>query len=144
MAQRDPYEVLGVSKTASDAEIKSAYKKAAIKYHPDRQTDKSDAEKKEAEEKFKEAAEAYDILRDPDKKARYDQYGFAGMGGASGFGGGAGFDINDILNSVFGSGFNFGGFSGGGFEDFFGGGGRRRSPQRHQGGDLRNSSGTCF
>ena len=73
MAQRDPYEVLGVAKTASDAEIKSAYKKAAIKYHPDRQTGKSEAEKKEAEEKFKEAAEAYDILRDPDKRARYDQ-----------------------------------------------------------------------
>ena len=138
MAQRDPYEVLGVAKTASDAEIKSAYKKAAIKYHPDRQTGKSEAEKKEAEEKFKEAAEAYDILRDPDKRARYDQYGFAGMGGAGGFGGGAGFDINDILNSVFGSGFNFGGFSGGGgFEDFFGGGGRSRGPQQHQGGDLR-------
>lgn len=137
--RRDPYEVLGVSKSASEAEIKSAYKKAAIKYHPDRQNGKSDAEKKEAEEKFKEAAEAYDILRDPDKKARYDQFGFAGMGGAGGFGGGgaAGFDINDILNSVFGSGFNFGGGGGSPFDSFFGGGGGSRGPQRHQGGDLR-------
>lgn len=129
MAKRDPYEVLGVSKTASDQEIKSAYKKLAIKYHPDRNPDN-----KEAEEKFKEAAEAYDILRDKDKRARYDQYGFAGMGGAGGFGG-QDFDINDILNSVFGAGgggFNFGG----GFGDFFGGG-RSRGPQKHQGGDLR-------
>lgn len=122
--KRDYYEVLGVEKTATDAQIKSAYKKLAIKYHPDRQSGKSDAEKKDAEEKFKEAAEAYNVLKDPQKRQQYDQFGFAGPGG---FGGGAGgfgdFDINDILNSVFGGGFNFGG--GGGFDSFFGGGSSR-------------------
>lgn len=134
MAQRDPYEVLGVAKTASDAEIKSAYKKMAIKYHPDRNPGN-----KEAEEKFKEAAEAYDILRDPQKKQQYDQFGFAGMNGGAGGFGGAGFDMNDILNSVFGSGFDFSGFGGGGsgFESFFGGGSSRRGPQVSRGGDLR-------
>ncbi|MBQ5872075.1 MAG: DnaJ domain-containing protein, partial [Bacteroidaceae bacterium] len=80
--KRDYYEVLGVSKNASDAEIKAAYKKMAIKYHPDRNPDN-----KEAEEKFKEAAEAYDVLHDPEKRQRYDQFGFAGMNGQSGFGG---------------------------------------------------------
>ena len=133
MAQRDPYEVLGVAKNASDAEIKSAYKKLAIKYHPDRNPNN-----KEAEEKFKEAAEAYDILRDKDKRARYDQFGFAGMGGANGFGGGQGFDMNDIF-SMFGDifGGHMGG-GGGGFESFFGGGGGSYGgPQKHHGGDLR-------
>lgn len=133
MAQRDPYEVLGVAKNATEDEIKKAYKKLAIKYHPDRNPDN-----KEAEEKFKEAAEAYDILRDKDKRARYDQFGFAGMGGgASGFGG-AGMDMNDIFSmfgDIFGGHMGGGGF-GGGFDSFFGGGGRR-GPQRHQGGDLR-------
>lgn len=131
MAQRDPYEVLGVAKNATDDEIKKAYKKLAIKYHPDRNPDN-----KEAEEKFKEAAEAYDILRDKDKRARYDQFGFAGMGGgASGFGG-AGMDMNDIF-SMFGD--IFGGhMGGGGFDSFFGGGrSSQRGPQRHKGGDLR-------
>ena len=83
MAKRDYYEVLGVSKNASDDEIKKAYKKMAIKYHPDRNPDD-----KEAEAKFKEAAEAYDVLRDPQKRARYDQFGPEGVNGAGGFGGG--------------------------------------------------------
>ena len=82
MAKRDYYEVLGVSKNASDDEIKRAYKKMAIKYHPDRNPDD-----KEAEAKFKEAAEAYDVLRDPQKRARYDQFGPEGVNGAGGFGG---------------------------------------------------------
>lgn len=136
--KRDYYEVLGVEKTASDAEIKKAYRKLAIEYHPDRQNGKSDAEKAAAEEKFKEAAEAYSVLSDKDKRARYDQFGHAGMNGGGfggggfegfgGFGGGGfgGFDINDILNSVFGSGF-----------DFSGGGGGRGGQQRYRGDNLR-------
>ena len=132
--KRDYYEVLGVQKGASEDEIKKAYKKMAIKYHPDRNPGD-----KEAEEKFKEAAEAYDVLRDPDKRARYDQFGHAGMGGAGGFGG-QGFDMNDIFSmfgDIFGGhmggGGGFGGFSGfGGF-----GGGGSRGAQKHQGGDLR-------
>ena len=139
MEKRDYYEVLGVSKTASDAEIKSAYKKCAIKYHPDRQTGKSDAEKKEAEEKFKEAAEAYDILRDPEKRQRYDQFGFAGVGGAGG-GNYQNMSTDDIFNmfgdvfsDLFGGGASFGGFSG------FGGFGGSRGGGRHveKGADLR-------
>ena len=130
--KRDYYEVLGVSKTATDAEIKAAYKKMAIKYHPDRNPGN-----KEAEEKFKEAAEAYDVLRDPEKRQRYDQFGFAGMNGQGGFGGGAGMSMDDIfnmMNEAFGAG--FGGSFGGGFRDFFGGG---RSGGRHmeKGADLR-------
>ena len=132
--KRDYYEVLGVQKGASEDEIKKAYKKMAIKYHPDRNPGD-----KEAEEKFKEAAEAYDVLRDPDKRARYDQFGHAGMGGAGGFGG-QGFDMNDIF-SMFGDIFGGhmgggGGFSGfGGFGGF--GGGGNRGAQKHQGSDLR-------
>jgi len=133
MAKRDYYEVLGVDKKASAADIKKAYRKIAIKYHPDRQGDKSEAEKKEAEEKFKEAAEAYAVLSDEQKRQQYDQFGFDGPNMGGGFGGGAGFDINDILNSVFGSGFDFGG----GFGDFFGGGRRGGSRQVQRGGDLR-------
>lgn len=129
MAKRDYYEVLGVDKSASEADIKKAYKKLAIKYHPDRNPDD-----KEAEEKFKECAEAYSVLSDSQKRAQYDQFGFNAPGGGfggGGFGGGFGdFDINDILNSVFGGG-GFGGFSG------FGGGGRSRGPQRQRGADLR-------
>lgn len=137
MAKRDYYEVLGVQKTASADEIKKAYKKMAIKYHPDRQANKSDAEKKEAEDKFKEAAEAYAVLSDDTKRQQYDQFGFDGpkMGGGFGGGGFGDFDINDILNSVFGG----GGFGGGGFSDFFGGGGRGGARQQavHRGSDLR-------
>ena len=116
MAKRDYYEVLGVDKQASEDEIKKAYRKIAIKYHPDRNPGN-----KEAEEKFKEAAEAYDVLRDPDKRARYDQFGAAGVNGAGGFGGFSAdsMDINDIFrhfSDIFsGSGFGgFGGFGGGG------------------------------
>ena len=133
MEKRDYYEVLGVSKTATDAEIKAAYKKMAIKYHPDRNPGN-----KEAEEKFKEAAEAYDVLRDPEKRQRYDQFGFAGMNGQSGFGGGAGMSMDDIfsmMNEVFGAGFG-GGFSG--FSGFGGfGGGSRGGRHVEKGSDLR-------
>ena len=84
MAKRDYYEVLGVNKSATDDEIKKAYRKIAIKYHPDRNPGN-----KEAEEKFKEAAEAYDVLHDPQKRQQYDQFGFnAPGGGFGGFGGG--------------------------------------------------------
>jgi DnaJ-class molecular chaperone len=93
MAKRDYYEVLGVDKSASANDIKKAYRKLAIQYHPDKNPGD-----KEAEEKFKEAAEAYGVLSDPDKKASYDQFGFEGVSGAGGSGfGGAGMDINDIL-----------------------------------------------
>lgn len=128
--EEDYYKILGVEKNATDEEIKRAYKKTAIKYHPDRNPGN-----KEAEEHFKKAAEAYDVLKDPDKRARYDQFGKAGvegMGGAGGFGAG-GMDINDIF-SRFGDifeGMGFGGFGGG-----FGGGGRARTRQ-HRGNDLR-------
>lgn len=133
MAKRDYYEVLGVAKTATDDEIKKAYKKLAIKYHPDRQTGKSDAEKKKAEEAMKECTEAYGVLRDPQKRQQYDQFGFngpGGFGGQGGFGGFSDFDLNDIINSVFGGG--FGGF-GGGF------GGRSGRPQKpvYKGRDQR-------
>lgn len=130
MADTSYYDILGVNKDASADEIKKAYKKMAIKYHPDRNPGD-----KEAEEKFKEAAEAYNVLSDADKRARYDQFGKEGVNGAGGFGGGGfgggfgDFDINDILNSVFGAGFNFGGFGGGGAR----GGGQ----PRYRGGDLR-------
>ena len=135
MAKRDYYEVLGVQKSASADEIKKAYNKMAIKYHPDRQSGKSDAEKKEAEEKFKEAAEAYSVLSDATKRQQYDQFGFDGPNMGGGFGGGfGGFDMNDILNSVFGSGFDFGGS---GFGDFFGGGRGSRRSSVHRGADLR-------
>ena len=83
--KRDYYEVLGVAKNANADEIKKAYRKAAIKYHPDKNPGD-----KEAEEKFKEAAEAYDVLSNPEKRARYDQFGHAGMSGAAGAGGGFG------------------------------------------------------
>ena len=126
----DYYKILGVEKTASADEIKKAYKKVAIKYHPDRNPGD-----KEAEQKFKQAAEAYDVLRDPDKRARYDQFGAAGVNGAGGFGGfgGQGMDINDIFShfgDIFGD-MGFGGFGG------FGGGGRRGGRPQYRGGDLR-------
>ena len=117
MSKRDYYEILEVSRTASDQEIKSSYRKLALKYHPDRnQGDKT------AEERFKEAAEAYAILSDDDKRARYDRFGHAGVGGAQGFDPSqfTGFeDIFSGLGDIFG----------------FGGGGRRSGPQR--GADLR-------
>ena len=119
MSKRDYYEVLGVSKGASGSEIKKAYRKMALKYHPDKNPDD-----KVAEEKFKEAAEAYEVLSTPEKKQRYDQFGHSGMSGASGGGFGGGMNMEDIF-SQFGD--IFGG--GGGFESFFGGGSRggRRS-----------------
>jgi len=118
MSKRDYYEILGVSKGASEQEVKKAYRKMAIKYHPDKNPDN-----KEAEERFKEAAEAYEVLSDPNKKARYDQFGHAGMkGGAGGFGGGMSMDdIFSQFGDIFGGGF------GGGFGGFGGGGSRRRT-----------------
>ena len=130
MAKRDYYEVLGVGKNASADEIKKAYRKLAVKYHPDKNPGN-----KEAEEKFKEAAEAYSVLSDADKKAKYDQFGHAGVEGAGpDFSGGFG-NLNDILNDLFGGG--FGGF-GGGFGGFggFGGGGRRQE-RVYKGRDIR-------
>lgn len=120
MSKRDYYEVLGVSKSASKDEIKKAYRKLALKYHPDRNPDN-----KEAEVKFKEASEAADVLLNEEKKRRYDQFGHAGVDGqqgfgAGGFGGGDFSDLGDIFGDIFG--------------DFFGGGaGQRRRGGRRQG-----------
>lgn len=113
MAKRDYYEVLGVSKDASEDEIKKAYRKLAIKYHPDRNPDDT-----QAEEKFKEAAEAYDVLHDPQKRQQYDQFGFNSPGGFSsgGFSSG-GFSVDDIFSAfgdIFGGHQGFSGFSSGG------------------------------
>ena len=132
--KRDYYEVLEVPKTATADEIKKAYRKKAIQYHPDKNPGD-----KEAEEKFKEAAEAYEVLSDPQKRQRYDQFGFAGVGGAGGFGGGSGMSMEDIFNrygdlwadsglsDIFEHlGFNFGG-----------GGGSRSRRQVRRGSDLR-------
>lgn len=132
MAKRDYYEVLGVSKTATPAELKSAYRKLAIKYHPDKNPGD-----KEAEEKFKEAAEAYDVLSNPDKRARYDQFGAAAFDGSAGGGQGGyyggGMNMEDIFSQfgdIFsGMGFDFGGMGGRGGRS----GGRRTS----RGSDLR-------
>ena len=123
--KRDYYEVLGVDRKASADEIKSAYRKLALKWHPDRWVDSTEKEKKDAEEKFKEASEAYSVLSDPDKKAKYDQFGFGGLGGGQGFDFSGGFgNLNDILNDLFGGG--FGGFSGfGGFRNASGEQGQR-------------------
>lgn len=123
MAKRDYYDVLGVSKSASPDEIKKAYRKIAIKFHPDKNPGDN-----EAEEKFKEAAEAYEVLSSAEKKQRYDQFGHAGMNGG-GFGGG-GMNMDDIFSQ-------FGDIFGGGspFESFFGGGGGRRRVRK--GSNLR-------
>mgnify|MGYP005973733841 FL=1 len=127
MSKRDYYEVLGVSKSADATEIKKAYRKLALKYHPDKNPGD-----KEAEEKFKEAAEAYDVLSNEEKKRRYDQFGHAGVGGAGQGGFGGGMSMDDIFSQfgdIFGS---FGGFSG------FGGFGGGRSARRvNRGTNLR-------
>ncbi len=112
MSKRDFYEILGLTKSASDDEIKKAYRKLAIKYHPDKNPDD-----KAAEEKFKEAAEAYEVLSNPEKRQRYNQYGHAGVGGASGGGSGfgGGMNMDDIFSQfgdIFGGGGGFGGFGG--------------------------------
>jgi molecular chaperone DnaJ len=126
MNKRDYYEILGVNRTATEDEIKKAYRQLALKYHPDRNPGN-----KEAEEKFKEATEAYEVLKDADARARYDQFGHSGIGGMSGFEGFGfgGFDISDALRAFMR---DFGGF--GGFEDFFGetrtSRGKRRGPAR--------------
>ncbi|TXD82033.1 molecular chaperone DnaJ [Subsaximicrobium wynnwilliamsii] len=124
MAKRDYYEVLGLQKNATAAEIKKAYRKMAIKFHPDKNPDDH-----EAETKFKEAAEAYEVLSNADKKARYDQFGHQAFDGAGGFNGG-GMNMDDIFSQfgdIFGGGFGGGG-GGGGFSGFGGGfgGGQRR------------------
>ena len=139
--KRDYYEVLGLQKGASADEIKGAYRKAALKWHPDRWVNGTDAETQTAEAKFTEASEAYSVLSDPEKKARYDQFGFAGVSGAAGGAGGyADFDINDLLRTVFGGSFGFGG--GGSFFDdllFGGGSSRQRGGQAAQGSDIHVS-----
>ena len=125
MAKRDYYEVLGVSKSATPEEIKKAYRKIAIKYHPDKNPDDPSAE-----DKFKEAAEAYEVLSNAEKKQRYDQFGHAGMNG--GFGGGGGMNMDDIFSQ-------FGDIFGGGspFGDMFGGGGRGGGRRMRKGSNLR-------
>ncbi|HET8964159.1 MAG TPA: molecular chaperone DnaJ [Chitinophagales bacterium] len=121
MAKRDYYEILGVSKNATAEEIKKAYRKLALQYHPDKNPGN-----KESEEKFKEGAEAYDVLSNPDKKQRYDQYGHAGMSGAGGFSGGS-MNMDDIFSQfgdIFGESI---------FDNFFGGGGGRGSRRQATG-----------
>lgn len=128
MSKRDYYEVLGVAKNASEAEIKKAYRQLALKYHPDKNPGD-----KAAEDKFKEAAEAYEVLSNSEKKSRYDQFGHGGMGGNGGFGG-QGMNMEDIFSQ-------FGDIFGGGnpFESFFGGGGGGRGGRRtvNRGSNLR-------
>ena len=137
--KRDYYEVLGLQKGASADDIKSAYRKAALKWHPDRWVSGTDEEKKTAEEKFKEASEAYSVLSDPDKKAKYDQFGFAGVGDTSGsqnwaqdFG-----SLDDLLKNIFGGGgFSFGGSSFGGGSPFGGRSQRSSGSRVVRGNDL--------
>tara|TARA_B100000497_G_scaffold127492_1_gene169498 strand:+ start:3872 stop:5005 length:1134 start_codon:yes stop_codon:yes gene_type:complete len=130
MAKRDYYEILGVEKGASEGEIKKAYRKVALKFHPDRnQGDDS------AEAKFKEAAEAYEVLGNAEKKAKYDRFGHAGVDGPGGFGGGgAGMNMEDIFSNF---GDIFGGGGGGDFSSFFGGGGGRGGKRVRKGSNLR-------
>ncbi|MFC4161365.1 molecular chaperone DnaJ [Chitinimonas lacunae] len=119
MAKRDFYEILGVNRDASEEDIKKSYRKLAMKYHPDRNPDS-----KEAEEKFKEAKEAYEVLTDSQKRAAYDQYGHAGVDPQAGMGGGAGFGgFADAFGDIFG--------------DIFGGGGRGGRSNVYRGSDLR-------
>src|SRR5690606_16150764 len=125
MAKRDYYDILGVSRNADQAEIKSAYRKLAIKYHPDKNPNDL-----EAEEKFKEAAEAYEVLSNPEKRQRYDQFGHAGSSG--GYGGG-GMNMEDIF-SQFGDIFGSGGSP---FDSFFGGGSSRGGRRVTKGSNLR-------
>ncbi len=131
MDKKDYYEVLGVSKDASDVEIKSAFRKLAKKYHPDVSKEPN------AAEKFKEAQEAYAVLSDSDKRSKYDQFGHAafdqngGYGGAGGFSGFQDFDMSDILKDIFGGGFNFGGDS-----SFFGGSSRSKQNTATKGPDV--------
>ncbi len=127
MAKRDYYEILGVDKSASKDELKKAYRKIAIKYHPDKNPDD-----KEAEEKFKEAAEAYDILSNDEKRQRYDRFGHEGVGGAGGGFSGGSMNMDDIFSQ-------FGDIFGGGnpFESFFGGGGGARGQRTRKGTNLR-------
>lgn len=123
---RDYYEILGVPKSADATEIKKAYRKLAVKYHPDKNPGDNTAE-----EKFKELGQAYEALSDPDKRAAYDRYGHAAFNGGMGGGGRGGFhDPADIFSQVFGGAF------GGGFEEFFGGGSRKKSGKQ-RGSDLR-------
>jgi len=126
MSKRDFYEILEVPQSASDAEIKKAYRKKALKYHPDKNPDD-----KASEEKFKEAAEAYEVLGNPNKRSRYDQYGHAGVGSAASGGGGfsGGMSMDDIFS-------NFGDIFGGAFGSGFGGGGSRRR-RVNKGSNLR-------
>ena len=127
MAKRDFYEVLGVAKNASDDEIKKAYRKLAMKHHPDRNPDS-----KGSEDKFKEAKEAYEMLSDPSKREAYDRYGHAGVDpnmGGGGFGGGGAGGFSDAFGDIFGD--IFGNAARGG------GGGRNAGPQVYRGADLR-------
>jgi molecular chaperone DnaJ len=132
MTKRDYYEVLGVERGASEDEVKKAYRQLAIKFHPDKNPGN-----KQAEENFKEATEAYEVLKDAQSRAQYDQYGHAGVSGQPGFGGGGfsgGFDINDALRAFMR---DFG-MGGGGFEEMFGGGQHRRGRQDlYHGEDLK-------
>ena len=118
----DYYEILSIERTASDGEIKTAYRKLAMQFHPDRNPNNP-----EAEEKFKECSEAYQVLSDADKRAAYDRYGHAGVNGAGGFGGSSPFqgqgDLNDIFGDLFGEMFNMGG-------------GNRRATRPQRGRDL--------
>ena len=134
--KRDYYEVLGLKKGASDDEIKKAFRKMAMKYHPDKNPGD-----KEAEEKFKEVNEAYSVLSDPDKKSKYDRFGhagvdpngFGGAGGFGGFGGGGGFGFDDIFDMFGGA---FGGFGGGGQQ--------RRANSPRKGKDLQKAITITF